>query len=245
MNIFKNFFFAIGTIGVLAIAWPYLPFHSPYTVTVTGTAQQDVANQVATFNASVTATNPNKQTAIDSVNTKMDALIKSIKDFGIADSDIKTQNVSVYQMPTSLPVPQGAQTLIYPVPPQQTGNGDWQASNSITITLRDVSKASGLTDILNKSGATNVYGPNLTTDNTSAQEADLLAKAMANAKSKADSIAKAGGQSVGRIVTMQESDGGYPVPLYATKGLGAGSSAPIQPGTSTLSKTVTVTFELR
>ncbi len=253
----RNVFFALGTILVLSFAFTILPVDKinwgrvsilpAATITVTGSSQGNVANQIASFNATVISTDQTKQTAIDKVNKEMTVLIQSVKDFGIEDVDIKTESVNVYQLPIDVPVPQ---TMMYPIPPQRTGGGssaqagDWQASNSITVTLRDVSKASALTDLLNKSGTTNVYGPNLTTDsNTAAADADLLSKAVANAKSKAESIAKSGGQTLGKMINVQETGANYPM-MYAAKDLSV-SSAPIEPGTSTLFKSVTVTYELK
>ena len=258
----RNIFFALGTILILAFAFTILPIDKinwgrisilpAATITVTGSAQSDVANQMATFNATVTATNADKQTAIDKVNTQMTTLLKSLKDFGIADADIKTESISVNQMPVRIPqgtTSNGATTLTYPVPPQGTGNGDWQASNSVSITLRDLTKSSSLTDLLNTSGATNVYGPNLTTGtNTSATDADLLAKAVADAKSKAVAVAESGGQTLGKMINVQESGSNYSMPMtFATKDSSAIGSAPapVQPGTSTLYKSVTVTYELK
>src|SRR5260221_2515126 len=173
----RNLFFALGTIVILAFGLSILPLDKinwgrisvlpAATITVTGQAQGNVANQIATFNATVTTSNSDKKTAINDVNTKMTALINSVKNFGIAEADIKTEQVNVYQNQGMMPV--------------RTGNGDWTASNSITITLHDVTKAS-LSDILNSSGATNVYGPNFTTNpDTTASDSDLLSKAVANA----------------------------------------------------------------
>jgi uncharacterized protein YggE len=255
----KNVFFALGTVVVLAIVVTFLPLDRinwgrfsvlpAATITVTGSATGDVSNQKASFGATVMVTNADKQTAVDSVNSKMTALIDVVKNFGIASEDIKTQSVSVYQIPAT-PVPvrgttgsSGASTLIYPVPPVGNG-GDWQASNSITITLRDVNKASGLADLLQSSGATSVWGPNFTTgDNTSA-DVDLLAKAVADAKSKAETIAKAGGQTIGRMINVQEGGSSPIYPLAMTKEA-SGTTTPTEPGTSTLSKSVTVVFELK
>ncbi len=264
----RNVFFALGTIVILAITVSFLPLDKinwgrvsvlpAATITVTGTSQSSVANSEASFGATVSVTNTDKATAVNSVNTKMTALISSLKSFGILDKDIKTESVNVYQMsPSLVGVPQGttgagsgaAQTLIYPVPPTRDGgSGDWQAMNSITITLHDISKASALTDLLNNSGATNVYGPNFNTANNTSSDTELLAKAVADAKSKADTIAKAGGQSVGKMINVQESGSGGPIypMLYATKDSATtGVPAPVQPGTSTLYKSVTVIFELK
>lgn len=251
-RMFKNIFFAIGTIAIIALAILYLPLSKinwgrisvlpAATITVTGTAQSDIANQTAGFSANVTATNADKQVAVGLVNSKMTALIAALKNFGIADADIKTESVSVYQMPVAVPQ---TQTLIYPPAPVPSGNTDWVANNSIAITLHDVSKTSGLSDILNSSGATNVYGPNLgiATDQT-ANDAALLSKAVADAKQKAESIAKAGGQALGAMINVQEdgtNSGIYPLAMKAT----GSSGTPIQPGTTTLSKSVTVVFELK
>lgn len=118
------------------------------------------------------------------------------------------------------------------------------ASNTIEITLHDVSKASGLTDILNK-GATNVYGPNLTVDpNNQTTGNDLLAKAIQDARTKAEAMAKAGNQTVGKMINVVEGGNSYPVPYLSAASL-KDTSAPIQPGTSNLYKSVTVTFEIR
>ncbi len=249
----RNIFFALGTIVVLVVTVTVLPISNinwgrisvlpAATITVTGTSQSDVANSEAMFGATVTITNADKATAVNAVNTKMTALISALKTFGIADKDIKTQTVNVYQMSSP-----GPQTLIYPVPPQGTGgNGDWQAMNSITITLRDVSKASGLIDLLNNSGATNVYGPNFNTGkNVSSSDADLLSKAVADAKSKAETIAKSGGQSIGKMINVVENGSGiYPVFAASAKDSLGSVPSPVQPGTSTLSKSVTVVFELK
>lgn len=249
---FKGFFFAIGTIVVLALGIRFLPLDAinwgrfsvlpAATITVTGQAQGTQTNQVGTFNATVTVSDKVKETAVNSVNTKMTALIKSIKDYGIADADIKTETVSVYQLPVAIPQAQG---MMYPVPPQPVGNGDWQASNSISITLRDLTKASGFSDLLNKSGATNVYGPNLTVDQTSGSNTDLLSQAVDDARKKAEAIAKSGGQTIGKMINVQESGVSYPMPMMATRDISGGTTTPIQPGTSTLYKSVTVVFELK
>src|SRR6266478_8580476 len=112
----RNIFFAFGTIVLLVITVAILPIDKinwgrisilpAATITVTGTSEGSVANSQASFGATVTATNADKATAVNSVNTKMTTLIASLKTFGIADADIKTESVNVYQMPK-------AQTLIY------------------------------------------------------------------------------------------------------------------------------------
>lgn len=216
------------------------PFLAKSTITVTGEAQASQKNQIATFNATVTSSNDDKQKATDDVNTKMTSLINEIKNLGIPDNDIKTQNISIYQQPSPYPV-----TMLYPTR-GQVGSGAWAASNSITITVRDLSKVSSLADLLAKSGATNVYGPNYTVDNTTDTQADVLGQAIENARKKAEKIAQASGRTLGKATKIDEgAQFGGPIPLME-KGIAQGStpSTPVQPGTETIYKTVTVTFEL-
>lgn len=217
------------------------PLFPKSTITVTGEAQASQKNQIAQFSATVTASNDDKQKTQDEVNTKMTSLLDQVKALGIPDDDIKTQNISIYQQPSPYPV-----TMMYPTR-GQVGSGAWVASNSIAITVKDLSKVSALADLLAKSGATNVYGPNYTADNTTNTQADILGQAIENARKKAEKIALASGRTLGKATKIDEGiQYGGPIPLMEKSvGLGSAPSTPVQPGTETIYKTVTVTFELR
>ena len=213
----------------------------PAMITVTGQAEVDTLPQIAYFSATVSELNADKDTAVNQVNSAMDTLITAVKTFGIDDSDIKTQQASVYEVDEG-----GPEIMIFPPQPRQQG---WQASNSIDITLRDIEKASALTDLLNGSGATSVSGPSFTMDDTADLEIQLLTEAIADAKEKAQTTAQAAGRRLGKVITVSES--GNVMPLYyrgmeaAVGSVDVAVPAPIEPGTQTSSKTVTVVFELR
>src|SRR5258708_17288551 len=221
------------------------PLFPRSTITVTGEAKGSQKKQIAKYNVNVSASNDDKNKANDDVNTKMTNIINGIKAMGIADDDIKTENIRVYQKPQPLMyAPGGAQ-----IRPSGGGNGAWQANNSIAITLRDISKASALSDLLNKSGATNVYGPTYTVDNTTNTQADILGAAIEAARKKAQIIATVSGRTLGKAITISECNqyGGI-MPLLDTNAIGAGivsPSTPLQPGTQTVYKTLTLTFEFR
>jgi len=207
------------------------------SITVTGQSKQDVKNQIARFSAGVTISHDDKRTAIDQVNTKMTAVIKAVKDFGIEDKDIQTQSVSVNQIN-----PPDREILSYPPRPRNEEK-QWRASNSISLVLRDIDKASELTDLLHQLEATNVHGPNFSLDDTQSLEADLLASAVEDARSKADKLAKASGRKLGKVLTINESGTSFPTPVFRMAAETV-DSAPVEPGSGRISKTVTVTFEL-
>ncbi len=79
------------------IRWGKMELSPARTITVIGEAEGQQKSQIAQFTAGVNAVGDNKEELISEVNKKIEALISSVKKFGIAEKDIKTQNLSVYQ----------------------------------------------------------------------------------------------------------------------------------------------------
>ncbi|AKM79655.1 MAG: hypothetical protein UX85_C0001G0185 [Candidatus Beckwithbacteria bacterium GW2011_GWB1_47_15] len=205
------------------------------SLTVTGEAHLDTLPQVARFSATVSVTDADKEVAVDQVNSNMADLIDSLKSFGIADEDLQTREISVYQTDGEVEI------MIYP-PRPRTGN-QWQASNTVEIKLKNIDRAGELADLLASSGATSVSGPNFSLDDTADYDSQLLEQAIADAREKAQAAAKASGRRLGKVLTVSESGVG---PIY--RGLEVVSdqtATPIEPGRERLSKTVSVTFELK
>lgn len=237
-------FFVLGIGAAFLLPWSYINWGkvdlgSPRQITVTGTAQSTQRNQIARFNVGVTATNDDKNAAVTEVNTKISSIIETVKNFGIEDKDVQTQNMSVYQEENRV-----LENGSYSSKP-----GQWRANNSIMVTLRNVDRAGELAGVLSGTGATNVNGPMLGLDSDlGAVEEDLLAKAIDDARSQAEVIAKAAGAKLGRVVNVIEGNSSSSVmPLRAMSedAMGMGGPAPIEVGSSDVSKTVTVVFELK
>jgi uncharacterized protein YggE len=225
------------------------------TITVTGLAKQEQANQVAEFSAGVESIESTKEEALNKANDAMNQLIAKVKAFGIKEEDIQTQAVNVFQdteyVPVDSPVTNVMESTIYPIPPSKAQKGDWRANNSVTIKLREVDKANDLLAILNNSGANYVYGPNFSLDDSQAASDELLSAAIVNAREKAEKMASANKQKVGKIISVTE--GGNAYPMYGSYNLAMPMdaretksiiNAELEPGSSQTSKSVTVTFEL-
>ncbi len=204
-------------------------------MTVVGEASSQENNQVARFNAGVNAVNDNKEVAINEVNDKIKAVIESVKSFGVEEADIKTQNMNIYQN----------QESYYEGDRQKQRFGQWNVSNTIEISLRQVDKANELADLLSRSGANNVWGPDFSLDETAEAEEALMEKAIANAKDKAEKMAAASGAKLGKVIQVIEGGAGNVIsPMYRMEGAGGGGAA-VEPGSTKVTKTVTVTFEIR
>ena len=215
------------------VNWGKIEILPASTITVSGEAYLEEKSQIATFTAGVTAVNDDKETAVSEVNQAIGDIISAVKTFGIEEADIQTSSLSVHQIQESFIEDEATRAKL----------GQWRANNTIEITLRDVDKASALADLLNKSGATNVYGPNFSLDDTQESEIVLLEEAINNAREKAEKIAESSGRKLGKIITVSE---GEQQASGIFKGLEtADGGTPIEPGTETVYKTVTVTFELR
>ncbi len=219
------------------INWGRMVMSPERMVTVTGYAESKEKNQIASFTAGVNAVKDNKDEAVNEVNNKINAITQAIKTFGVDPTDIQTQSLSIYQN----------QEQYYDNGVSKMRPGQWNVNSSITVTLRDVERASDLANLLTGGGATNVYGPNFQLDTSRKAEDGLMADAIADAKVKAEAMAAASGTSLGTIISVSEGSGGgvsYPT-MYGMKEMGGGGGAALQPGSTNISKTVTVIWSLK
>lgn len=220
------------------IQWGRMTMEPTRVLTVTGYAESKEKNQIAKFSAGMSAVNMDRDAAIKEVNTKIEAITKAVKEFGIKDEDIITQSMSIYQM----------QESFYEGGTQRQKPGQWSVNNNIEVTLRDVERANTLADLLSKSGATNVWGPNFQLDRSEKAADSLMEAAIQDAKVKAEAIAKASGSSLGRVMSVSEgmTSGGIIYPMMAVKEMGGGGGgASLESGISTVAKSVTVVWEIR
>lgn len=213
--------------------WGKIQLSQAKTITVVGKAKGQQKTQLARFTASVSRINDNKQHAIDEVSEDIKQIISKVKSFGITEKDIKTQTINIYQQ----------RETYYEGDRKKSRPGQWSVSNTLQITLRNVDRASELSELLGKSGATNVYGPNFYADETTSLEAGLLKQAFKNAQEKAEKIAQASGKKLGEAISISESSGNSYSPIRA-EGLGGGGM-PVEPGTSTVRNQVTAVFEIK
>lgn len=246
--------FIVGVVALLGLStqwftinWGRIENAQTATINVTGEAKDLHANQIATFTAGVSVTDADRETAVEMASAQMTELVNAVKEFGIPAEDIKTENVNVYEytVPES-DTPRAMLAIMPPAPPVR-GEQTWQASGSISVTLRDIDRASELTNLLASLDAVNISGPNFTTDDTTAMDDQLLREAMADARRKADLLLEGTGQKVTGVINVFENDASYPYFAREMSVSAVGSAAldmPVEPGSQTIYKTVSVTFEI-
>jgi uncharacterized protein YggE len=94
-------------------------------------------------------------------------------------------------------------------------------------------------------GANSVYGPSLDRSDADELANQALADAVADARQKAEALAKAADGSLGRVISVTEGGASAPPIPYAARESALATDVPIEPGTQEIQASVTVVFELR
>jgi len=209
------------------------------TITVSGTSEVQITNQIASYSVTVEKHDKDKSKAVEASTTGSQAIVDVAKGLGIESKDILTQSLNVYQRED--PYYENGITKYKPA--------DWYASYTVDITLRDLTKSSGLTAALVEIENSTMWGPNLRVDDQTIDEAEILSRAVEDAREKAEKLALSSGKKLGEVISIVETGSydGYPILKSMENGLGGagGSGFSVEPGSTTVSKSVTVTFRLK
>ena len=213
-----------GAVGLPDLAGAQDAAPADDTVTVSGVGIVKAVPDEAQMSFGVETRRPTAQAAVAANADAMRKVINALRQAGARE--IATQWVSVY-----------------PFTRQDGTIEGYSASNSVSA-LSDVDDAPGLIDAAAEAGANQVSGPGLSSSNAEALYRQALAKAVADARLRAEVLAKAAGRSLGEITTIVEG-GAQPTPLYREAALGGDASTPIVPGQQETSASISVTFSLR
>lgn len=206
------------------------------SITVSGIAKQDEINQTAQFNANVSETGDSKEAVNQSMQEKVKSLTQAAIDFGIPEDNIKTQYFNIYQ----------EEITDYEANTPTVKKGPWRGNTNISFSKVTAQQAESFAQVLISSGATSIDGPSFSTGDIDSLQTDLAVKALENARSKAQTLAESQGKSVGQILGIDETGSGGGVMPFMRYGLGGGGGeAAFSPGSTEVSKTVIVTFELK
>ncbi|MGH2464622.1 MAG: SIMPL domain-containing protein [Candidatus Limnocylindrales bacterium] len=207
-----------------------------HTISVSGTGTVTLKPDVADLHLGVLSTRQSVKAAQADAAAAMTRIIAALKGLGIDDKDIQTSNVSLqpaYDYSSNIN------------PPRITG---FQMSNSVTVTVRDLTKLGDAIDNSLAAGATSLDGVAFRVDDQTAAEAQARQAAMAEAKSKAQTLATAAGVSIGGVASISETSAPIPYPIMYSGGAPAAAvdgskvATPIQAGTTDVTITVAVVY---
>lgn len=247
-------FLAIATIGELkGLRFIGSGVSATNIINVSGEGEVFAVPDTATFSVTVQETAKDVKTAQDTASTKSNDIIAYLEEAGVDEKDIQTTDYSIYpQYEYSQSVCPSTSSGISYCPPGRQQLTGYQVSQTLTIKVRDTSKAGELLSGVGSKGVTNVSGLSLTVSNQDVLEAQARDKAIKNAQAKAEVLAESLGVSIVRIVGFSES-GNYPGPYYA-KGMGGATMAldaavapspEIATGQNKIISDVSITYEIR
>lgn len=215
--------------ALVAVAATLTPAHAAEKlITVTGEATVAVAPEAAVIRIGVTSQDKTAREASDANSRQMTAVLAAIKGNGVAERDIQTSRLSL--QPQYDPNKAGSAHL-----------SGFQATNQVTVRVRDIDKLPTLLDRAIAAGANEMSGIEFVV----LEQSKLLDRArddaVADARRKAELYAKAAGAKLGRVIAITEEGSAPPPRPMQTMRSGA---VPIALGEQTLKAAVTVSYEL-
>jgi uncharacterized protein len=204
----------------------------PPAITVTGEASVLAAPDLAQIDAGVSSDGKTAREASDANNAAMGKVLLALKGAGIAENDYQTSRLS----------------LLPQYPPNRTGPSPivgYRASNRVTIRLREVNKLAGVVDTLVGAGANDIGGIAFSVSNASKLLDGAREQALADARRKAETYAKAAGVTLGAPMNISEEGNAAPTPFRRNVAGMAMSPTPVAQGEETLHLVVSVSWAIK
>lgn len=180
------------------------------------------------------------ETALAENSGKMQAVIKSLKDAGLAKSDYETGHFSIH--PTYTPYPKE------PPPDWKPSINGYEVNNSIAIRTDKLDLAGKLIDAANKAGANSIENIHFTLHDPHSYANEVISAAVANASQDAKTIATAAGVKLVRLISISLNNTNAVNPpsnnIYFAKALSVDNTTPIESGDVTVTANVTASYEI-
>ncbi|MBI5071620.1 SIMPL domain-containing protein [Candidatus Falkowbacteria bacterium] len=235
----------IGLFGLLATivtnnlkSYRYIgkPTAERDTIAISGEGKVTAIPDIATIDVGLMTEKSDVKSAQLENTTKMNRLIANLKNLGVESKDIQTSYYNIYPQ---YDWPNGKQVL-----------RGYQVSQGVTVKIRNLDKIGDILAAAGEGGANQVSGLSFNIDDPEALRQEARVKALENAKTKAEALAKVAGVGLGKIVSFSEY-ASTPYSAYKSMealGLGGGGAAPsptVEAGSMDIVIDVTVSYEIK
>ncbi len=219
------------------------------SISVVGKAERFVRPDIATFTFSVVADAKDATTAQTNSAKAYNAILEYLKGKGVEEKDIKTEGYNLYpkyEYTNSVCNQWGV------CPPGKQNLVGYTVDQSVSVKIRKIEEAGNLVGGVGDNGATNISGLVFTIDDVDGVRADVREEAIADAKEKADRLAKSLGIRLGKLINFSDNNQNVPMPMYNYGGMekqamamDAAVAPDITPGENEVVSTVTLVFQIR
>lgn len=203
------------------------------TLTVSGSGQVQVVPDMAMVRIGVSHRAPEAGAALQQTSDAVAAMLARLQGLGIAERDIQTAGLALHPVWRSQPDTQGQ-----PVP------DGFEASNMVSLRLRDLSSLGAVLDALVADGANRLDGVSFGLQEPEAAMDEARRLAVAEAQRKAALYAGAAGVTLGPLIRLTEAGGGMPRPVMMEMAAMRADAVPVAPGEMEIGASVEMVFGL-
>ncbi|MFB6271081.1 MAG: SIMPL domain-containing protein [Halobacterium sp.] len=201
---------------------------SEQSITVSADGEVEAQADQAVLRVAVTATGENSTAVRDRIASQSDSMRSALEEYGLDSEAIRTAHYDIRQERKERP--------------DGTDSGQYRGVHAFEITVNDTERAGEVLDVAVNNGADRVMGVSFTLsdEKREALYQDALTEAMANAETRASTLAEAGGLSVTETHSVVSTNTRYHAYEAEAVAYASGSA-----GTSIESGPVTVTANVR
>ncbi|MBU0722566.1 SIMPL domain-containing protein [Patescibacteria group bacterium] len=246
VTIFVSIMLVVSAVYLGILSWNAIKTHNyiginpreNYFISITGEGKVTGVPDVAKIQLGYSVEKKTVADAQKENTAKMNAIIDKLKkDFKIDSQDIKTVNYSI--SPQYEWAPSGKQTL-----------RGYLVSQDLTVKVREMNKISQVLDVAGAIGINQVGNLFFEIDKPEKLKEEARAKALEQAKSKAEALSDIVGVKLGKIISFSESSSdGAPMPMYSLNKMdesigGGGAAQSVEAGSNEITVYATVQYEI-
>lgn len=203
-------------------------------ISVTGQGEIFAKPDRGHISVGVSAEGKTAAEALGANSEGMRKVIDALKAEGIEPRDIQTSNLSIDPVYTTPKEGESAELAGY------------RASNTVSMTIRDLTKMGDILDSAVTLGATDVGGISFSVSDADKRLDEARRAAIEDAQRKAALLAEAAGAKLGPVQSISENSYAPPPRPYFARAVAmeAAPALPVEAGEQSLSVTVSVTWKL-
>ena len=158
-------------------------------LSVSASGEADMVPDEARFEAGVNNWAGNAEAASEETQGDIDAIVAALRELGVDEKDIQTRAINVQRIDWG------------------DRKGQYQASNTVNVRIRDIAQASAAVTAVTSVGANLVSGPDLRIADPEAAANAAYASAYANARARAEAYAAVAEMEVSRVLYIRDAGG--------------------------------------
>ncbi|MCL3883526.1 SIMPL domain-containing protein [Marivita sp. GX14005] len=201
-------------------------------ITVTAEGQVSAVPDMAVITLGAQSEAESAAEAMNEASRITAAILDRLASLDVAARDIKTSDLTLDPLWNR---------------PDETGRRrieGYQASNRVTVRLRETGRLGDVLDAVLQDGANTLGGLQFMLSDLEPLLDEARRKAVSNARARAELYAEAAGVELGRLVSLSESGGQGPRPEMFGMARASDAGVPVAEGETELSAQVTLVFEI-